>query len=122
MDKVRVKKADALSILKKNRAEHRDIFLEAVEGYKKQAVEMLEHHIDEIKNGKVVTVAVSIPRPVDYTKEYDCAIKMLEMSVDEEIDFNQQAFQQYIMDDWSWKRQFITSNSFYSAKAKTLVD
>ena len=117
MEKVRVKKEEALQILKKNRDEHKSIFLEAVEGYRKYAVEQLEKHIESIKAGKVQLVSVQIPQPQEHTKDYDRAIKMLEMSVDTEIDIDEHSFQCFIMDDWDWMRQFLTSNSAYSLTA-----
>jgi len=120
MKSVVVNKAEALAILRKNRAEHHDIFLEAVEGYKKEAVRLLEDHIKAIKEGKVRIVQVFLPQPVDYTKDYDRAIKMLEMSVNTNVELDDKSFQQYIMDDWSWKDQFIAANSTYSGKAALL--
>ena len=121
MHKVVVKKDEALVILRKNREAHRGIFLEAVDGYKKQAVQMLEKHIDNIKKGKVARVSVSLPQPADYTKEYDRVIKMLEMSIDDTVELDDVAFGQYIMDDWNWKLQFLTSNSAYSGTASAYL-
>jgi Asp-tRNA(Asn)/Glu-tRNA(Gln) amidotransferase A subunit family amidase len=117
MKNVKVKKSEALEILKKNREDHRKIFLEALEGYKKQAVELLEKHIKGIKAGRVASVRVQIPEPQDYTREYDRAIKMLEMSVDDIVELDEDTFAQFVMDDWDWKRQFLSSNAPYSASA-----
>jgi hypothetical protein len=119
MENVKVKKADALEILKKNQAEHKSIFLEAVEGYKKQVLEILEKNIADIKAGKVQYVSVQLPRPEEHTKDYNRALKMLEMTVDEVIEMDEHSFSSYIMDDWSWKRQFLGSNMTYSAKASS---
>ena len=117
MRSVKVKKAEALEILRKNRKDHRKIFLEALEGYKKQAVELLEHHIQAIKAGRVARIHVQIPEPEDYTRQYDRAIKMLEMSVDDIVELEEDTFAQFVMDDWGWKRQFLQTNAPYSASA-----
>ena len=117
MNDVKVKKAEALEILRKNREEHRKIFLEALDGYKKQAIELLEKHIQAIKAGRVARVRVSIPEPEDYTRKYDRAIRMLEMSVDDIIELDEETFAQFVMDDWDWKRQFLSTNARYSASA-----
>jgi hypothetical protein len=117
MENVRVKKLEALETIKKNRAAHKAIFNEAVAGYKDQTLKLLNNHIEQIKSGKVMRVTVSLPQPEEHTKDYDRAIKMLEMSVDDEILIDEQSFQSYIMDDWHWKRQFLASNSHYSDTA-----
>lgn len=122
MENVKVKKTETLEILKANRAAHKKIFLEALEGYHKQAIEILEKHIENIKKGRVGTVNVSLPTPMDCTKDYDRAIKMLEMSVDDQIILDETSFSQYVMDDWNWKRQFLTSNSTYSLTAMSALN
>lgn len=122
MDKVRISKQEALDVLRKNRNQHRIIFLEAVEGYKTTATNLLEEHIKQIKKGKCPIVSINLPQPSDHTKDYDTAIKMLEMSLDSEVFFDDDTFTRYIMDDWSWKRQFLASNSAYSATASAFFN
>jgi hypothetical protein len=117
MEKVKVKKSEALDILRKNREAHKAIFDEAVAGYKAQTLKLLNDHIKQIKSGKVMRITVSLPQPEEHTKDYDRAIKMLEMSVDDVIEVDEQSFQSYIMDDWHWKHQFLHSNSTYSGTA-----
>jgi len=34
--------------------------------------------------------------------------------VDDTIELMEDDFQHYVMDDWSWKEQFTTINSFYA--------
>lgn len=41
-------------------------------------------------------------------------IKMLEMCVADEVTVTEQQFSQYVLDDWGWKKQFITTNARYS--------
>lgn len=117
MRQVTVKKADLVKVVSDNRAEHRQIFEEAVEGYKKRAIELLEGHIERIRKGKIERVAVSLPVPEDHTADYDRVLKMLDMSVDDDVTLDETAFAEYVMDDWGWQRQFLTSSSAYSASA-----
>ncbi len=44
--------------------------------------------MDEVKNRRPVKHHNSLVQPVDQTKEYDRAIKMLEMCVDETIELS----------------------------------
>lgn len=117
METVKVKKQELLENLRDNREEHREIFLEALEGYHKAAIKILEERIEEAKGNKRVSLHFGLVVPQDQTKTYDRVIKMLEMSVDDEISLTQQEFANYVMDDWSWMDQFLTSNSTYSAIA-----
>lgn len=122
MEKVKVKKLDALEILRRNRTAHMAIFNEAVEGFRAQALRMLEERIVQIKDGRVANIQVTIPQPQNQTKEYDRAIKMLEMSIEDTVEFDEHAFAEYIMDDWNWKRQFLHSNALYSKTASDMSD
>ena len=119
MDKVRIKKSELLTAVKKNRENHRTIFLEALDGYKKEMTSRLESMLVDIRHGKRISHSISLPQPMDQTKEYDQAIKMLEMSVDEIIELDDESFRNLVMDDWRWKEQFSASNIAYS---KTLQD
>lgn len=119
---VRVKKAELLAILQKNRAEHREIFLEAQEGYKKTVIAELEKALEEARSGKKITRGISFATPVDQTKDYDRAIRMIEMSTEDIIELTENDFAQYVMDDWSWKNTFAFSNAHYSRKATKLVE
>ena len=110
-------KQELVEIVQKNRDQHRAIFEEAVEGYRKQAVEQLEAHIVRIKRGELMHVAVSLYRPEDHTRDYDRLLKMLHMTRQAEIELSEGQFAEYVLDDWSWKRQFLTSNRMYSPLA-----
>lgn len=117
MNDITIDKNAALQVLRKNREAHRAIFLEACEGYKSKALELLENHVAEIKAGKLVRISVALPFPEDHTKDYDRVIRMLDMSINAGIEIDENTFASYIMDDWAWKRQFLHSNSGYSGTA-----
>lgn len=117
MKDVRVQKDELAAIITKNRDAHREIFLESVEGYRKRVVEILEDHIKRVRSGKLERVSISLPEPADHTRDYDRALGMLEMSVDDEVVIDEQRYSELVMDDWGWKNQFLTTNSAYSATA-----
>lgn len=122
MQIIDVKKDVLRAKVQENRDRHRAIFDEAVVGYRQQAVGMLEQHIARIKKGKVVAVQVYLPVPEDHTRDYDRVLAMLDMAEGETMHVTEQEFSQYVMDDWAWKRQFLTSNSTYSATAATALE
>jgi hypothetical protein len=119
METVTVKKDELLETLRKNRKEHRETFLEALDGYHKAALKALADRIEEAKNNKRVHLSFRLEQPKDQTKEYDRIIRMLEMSVASEVELTQQEFANYVMDDWSWMEQWLASNAGYSESAST---
>jgi len=119
MEKITVKKADLLAALRKNREEHRAIFEEALEGYRTQAIALLEDRLRMLHKGQPMSVAFELPEPQDQTKDYDRVIRMMELSVEDEISLSEADFAQYVMDDWKWQRQFLVSNRGYSVRADT---
>lgn len=117
MQSVLVNKDELLTKIKVNRDGHRAIFEEALEGYHLRVIELLEEAKQRALDNKRERITISIPYPEDHTDEYDTIISMLEMSLDEEIDLEAYDFQCYVLDKWVWKKQFLTSNSMYSATA-----
>jgi hypothetical protein len=118
MHQVTVKKSELLLTLKKNRGEHRKIFEEAQQGYREEAISLLDKALEDARKGKEIRTFIHLEAPVDQTKDYDRAIKMLEMEVEEEITLTQNEFSQYVLDDWTWKSQFVTTNALYMKSAK----
>jgi hypothetical protein len=107
------KKEELLQIVKKNREGHRALFLKAVDGYQVTALGVLKEHIKQIKENKLYQVYFNLPVPEDHTNDYDRVIRMIEMDTREELELTEQEFKMYVMDDWSWKDQWSTSNSVY---------
>lgn len=112
---IRVRKEQLLLKLQENRDAHRELFLKAQEGYKKRAVQELEAALARAKNGSAEQVYVHLPFPEDHTKDYDHIIAMVEMSVDDLFELNQNDFASYVLDDWAWKANFTQSIMAYTA-------
>jgi hypothetical protein len=117
MRDITVEKHELVAKVKENREAHRAIFLEAVEGYRAEAVRQLEAHIERIKDGHLPEVRVVLPAPSDHTADYDRVLAMLDWETAATIKIAEEDFAAYVMDDWHWKRQFLTTNSAYSAGA-----
>jgi hypothetical protein len=78
----------------------------------------LELMLAEVKQGKQINHFIGLVKPVDYTKEYDRVIKMLELSKGTFVHLDERAFAQYVCDEWEWKDDFITANSTYTDMKK----
>jgi len=113
MQNVEVQKGELLQIVQTNRANHRDIFEEALVGYHKALTEALEQRLADVKAGRPVKLYFDLPEPKDQTKDYDRVVRMIEMSVNDHITLTQEEFAQYVMDDWRWRAEFIETTSNY---------
>lgn len=118
MSTVMVEKTALLEIVRGNREKHRAIFMDAVKGFRDKAIQILDERLADARAGRRIDISIHLPRPVDQTRDYDKIIKMLEMSVDLEIELTQVEFGQYVMDDWSWKKQFSAINKAYTISAQ----
>jgi len=105
----KISKEKLLKVIKENRDKHRSIFLEAIEGYQKEA------KINKLKEGKTIDQYINLPIPVDHTPEYNRVIRMIEMDVRINIELGENEFAQYVMDDWQWKREWVGTVSNYTA-------
>lgn len=116
MENIQVNKAELLEKIKQNRADHRAIFEEALDGFRAQAIEVLNRALDNVKAGNRQDISISRLVPRDHTGDYDRAIAMIEMSLGETIVLSEDDFAQYVMDDWGWQRSFL-SNTYGSSTA-----
>jgi tRNA A37 N6-isopentenylltransferase MiaA len=113
MSNVTCKKVEILAALRKNRDAHRDIFLAAQNGYRKEVIAELEKSLKDAREGRNVQTTIELEAPEDHTKDYDRIIRMLEMSVKDEIEVSELQFQQYVLDDWTWKFHFASNSARY---------
>jgi hypothetical protein len=122
MQSIKVNKAKLISTLEENRIKHRKIFLEACDGYQKAVIKELEAQLKRAKGGIRRSMLISIPAPVDQTKDYDRAIGMLKMSIEEEVMLTERDYQCYVLDDWEWKQKFLLSSRPYSRIAASTLN
>jgi hypothetical protein len=115
MHTVVVQKDRLKTKLEENRAAHHAIFEEALAGYKKEAIKLLKQHLKRVEEGSVKVVHVVLPVPSDHTDDYDRAIASLEWTVFDEVELSKRDFDQFVLDAWDWKDEFLTSNSLYAA-------
>ncbi len=113
MENVKVSKAAALKKLTDNRAAHHGIFTKAQEGFREDMIVELEKSLKDAREGKKIRRRIEMPEPINQTADYDRAIAMLEMSVDDEIMLSETDFACYILDQWHWRDQVMSTNSRY---------
>jgi hypothetical protein len=114
MHSVKIKRNELLEIVRQNKEKHVKEFNEAVEDFKKAVVKVSEENIALVNEGKIELKATP-HKPVSYETSYTRAIRMLELSVDTEIELDLHDFDQLVQDEWQWKQTFSTMNSTYKS-------
>lgn len=117
MENVRIKRTELLVKVKTNRDNHNGLFVKAQEGFRKRAIEELDTMMEAAKAGNV-RLYVGLTPPQDHTAEYDRAIAMLEMSVDDVIEIEEMRFAQLVMNEWAWFQQATSVNNTYAMGGK----
>jgi hypothetical protein len=114
MRTVTLDKDELLDVLRDNRERHRVVFEKAIEGFRERAITELDRRIADLKARKgQVDLFVHLPEPEDHTRDYDRVIRMVEMHQGDTIELDEKAFASYVEDEWSWKREFVGTNSKY---------
>lgn len=115
MNTVTMKKSDLLKVVKKNKKEHRALYLEAMESFVEKAISNLQSMLKRAEQGKV-ELYVNLIEPEDHTNDYDRVIEMLKYSVDSTIDLTSKEFESYVRDNWGWQNEFATTYHMNTGK------
>lgn len=116
MRSVKIEKKKLLTIVRENKQKHIKEYEESVVDYKAGAIKLAKEHAELAATGdlsKISRIKAMPHAPASYEKEYDRAIRMLELSVEKEIEVEEDIFNQLVLDEWHWKNQFIASASLY---------
>jgi hypothetical protein len=116
MDSVVVNKSELVLVLYDNMEEHAQQYKEAYEGYLAEALTQAKQLVADIEAGVEFGHCLSLVAPVNHTSDYESIIRMLGMSVEEQIVLSQHDFTQYVMDNWSWKLAFDQTRVMYANK------
>lgn len=118
MNSVKMDRKQLLGIVKENLEKHLTAYAEAVEDYKAGALKISTANLKIAKTGDIekFNQIKALPQaPRSYEKEYNRAIRMFELSVEDVIDIEQDVFNQLVLDEWSWKNQFVAAGALYKS-------
>ena len=121
MDYVKVNKDDLIKILKENRDKHIYMYKDAFAGYRTKLIAKLKKAMKlAIEYKEYITViSMPAPKPINHESDYNLAIGMLNMHVEENIKISNDQYRNFILDDWSWKGTFTSSTSSYSSSSES---
>jgi hypothetical protein len=118
MKSVLLDRNELLEIVRENKEKHVAEYREAVADFKKVVVVLTKENAVLARTGRLEEIAriKGIPHaPVSYEDNYNRAIRMLELSVEEQIELEEQIFNQLVLDEWHWKQMFTTMNATYKS-------
>ena len=110
---VTVNKVELLKKLYKNRDSHFLQYQKDEKRFRAKAIKELQQMTKDAQAGKPVRLMVGLSAPFERTHEYDRVIAMMEMSVAENITISEAQFAQYVLDEWSWKPNFLANSLAY---------
>jgi reverse gyrase len=116
MKAIKMNRAELLDIVRSNAEKHVSEFNEAVGDYKKLALQTALTNAELAKTAELEEfrkIKSHPTPPQSYEDSYRRAIRMLELSIDDIIEIEEDIFNQLVLDEWSWKRGFVTTNSMY---------
>jgi len=125
MKTVTVDTKELIATIEKNLETHKADFEEAKKGYaidQRAALVKTLDHFDQF--GQMPSnsdpfgrdIGVILPKPRSYEADYQKALTMLRMSVNQTQELDVKEFEELVMDKWQWKDQFVGLSAAYSKK------
>jgi hypothetical protein len=118
MNSIKMNRLELLAIVRENKEKHMAEFIEAVADYKTLVLQTAKANLSFAKTADLVEFKKIKPlpsAPQSYETSYARAIRMLELSVEEIIEVEEDVFNQLVLDEWDWKRNFTVSNAMYKS-------
>ena len=118
MNAVKINRMNLLGIVRENKEKHIAEYNESVEDYKSAVIKIATENLALVTTNDLKEIAKvkNQPHPpVSYENSYTRAIRMLELSVEEHIEVEEDVFNQLVLDEWTWKHQFATSTALYKS-------
>ncbi len=117
MHNVKMNRLELLNIVRENAKKHVADYDEAVEDFKVAVVKVAKANLKIANSGDIT--AFNFQRmpatPVNYADNYNRAIRMLELSVEDVIDVEEHIFNQLVLDEWGWKQAFVAQSALYKS-------
>lgn len=118
---ITVSKLELLDRLRASRERHAAVFTEALEGYARYARGRLEAELALFGEGKAPAVRLLLDRPESHVREYDRIIGMVEMHREDTFQLDEDAYRQYVDDDWGWKQSWLKVSGRYAPSSVASV-
>lgn len=120
MEKVKVNRLALLETVKRNREKHVTDYEESLAGWKVEQEKALANALKTFrKTHEPLYVpgerSVLLRQPKSHEDDYDRAIRMLELCVEEDLELPMNDFDQWVMDNWQWQNDFSNIKALYAS-------
>jgi len=109
-------KSELLAIIEANRDNHNEEFDRAVEVYRGRAVDELQRTIKRLGDGETLDLHFTLPKPVNYSNEYNTVIGMLKHHQGSSITLDYDEYQRFVENKWEWSAHFAANSQVYLAE------
>ena len=113
---ITVNRVELLGKLRANKEIHEKDYAELQEAYL-DACEMKAKELIDATEARNFNLSSSFwerpQKPSCHIEDYEVAIGMFEMEVNDEVVITQSEFEQYVLDKWTWARSFALSKTAY---------
>jgi len=113
MKQVKVKRIELLEKVTQNREKHLAEYDAAMLKYREIAIHKMDDMLRVAKAGGEIARSTELVEPRSMVSDYDRAISMLTMSVDDNIELSQGEFENYVLDNWQWTNIVKMANTAY---------
>lgn len=110
---VTIEKSKLLDALRRNYSLHESEWETAMLGYRKLLKAQLLNLLDDVAAARDVDHHIHLKKPHNHGKDYHRVIKMLEMSVANDITITELQFRNFVLDEWQWSDEFKSSTMSY---------
>lgn len=114
--KITVSKEELLVKLHENRARHREVFEDALDGYHKAVTAWAAEQVERARRHKRPEWFPD-HAPRDHAADYDRTIGMLSMHTGDEFTLDEREYASYVDDNWTWTGEWRASSKKFSASA-----
>ena len=117
--KVTVNKGRLITTISQNKDKHVAEFTEAHRVYVDKRVELIKE-LSEMASksptglSKKILELSTLPKPISYESYYTKVLRLLDYSVQDQVEIDAQAFDNYVNDEWSWTKSFKSVLSNYT--------
>lgn len=118
MKEVRIHALELRKILLDNRETHRKDWDAAMADWQKVASVALSKAMEEVHNG-TWKGWVKLDQPHSHLADYDRAVRMLDLSVDDIVTLTEEEFSQLVLDEWVWSATFKALARSYTELSKS---
>jgi len=110
---IKISKFDLIEKIKQNQKEHISEYLNAVEGFKKEATKQLEDLTRRVGTGDIDDIILQLTKPINNSENYDKILEMFEWEVDTIVELSQDEFKEYVQDEGDESANIKFINSAY---------